>query len=183
MKKLAAILLMGVFFFNWFGYRLLTDYLQQRADEHLEAKLDRHDYDESQLFEMRVPLNMPYQTVSFGFERVDGEIEINGIHYKYVKRKVENGELVLMCLRNDTKMRLLSARTEFFKMVNDLQNPTSNRDSSPAPSTKSPVTDYWQEQNDWSIRAVEGMGRQYVGLIALLPASPVLSTPAQPPEC
>lgn len=118
MKKLAAILLIGVFFFNWFGFRLLTGFMQHRADQHLEAKLDRNDYDERLLLEMRVPLNMPYQTASSGFERIDGEIEIDGIHYKYVKRKIENGELVLLCLPNQAKMRIQSARDEFFQLVN-----------------------------------------------------------------
>jgi hypothetical protein len=182
-KKLAAILLIGVFFFNWFGFRLLTDFMQHRSDQHLEAKLDRNDYDETQLLEMRVPLNMPYQTTSSGFERIDGEIEIEGIHYKYVKRKIENGELVLLCLPNQAKMRIQSARDEFFKLVNDLQNPLQNKSSQPAASYKSPVTEYWQQQNDWAIQAFEGMTRQYVGLVASIPASPVLTTPAQPPEC
>lgn len=184
MKKLAAILLTSVFFFNWFGYRLLTDYLQHKADQHLEAQFDRHDYDESQLIEMRVPLNMPYQIASTDFERIDGEIEIDGIHYKYVKRKVDQGELVLLCLPNENKMRLQSARDDFFKLVNDLQNPTQNKNSQPAPSFKSPVTEYWDQQNDWSLQqAFAGLSRHYVGLVALLPSSPVLTTPAQPPEC
>lgn len=182
MKKLAAILLISVFFFNWFGYRLLTDYLQHTADRHLEAQLDLNNYDESQLIEMRVPINMPYQTMSSGFERIDGEIEIDGIHYKYVKRKIENGELVVMCLPNQTKMRLESAREEFFKLVHDLENPAQNKNSQPAPSFKSPVTEYWQQQNDWAIQAFEGMARQYVASTSLLPAAPVLTSPAQPPE-
>lgn len=182
MKKLAAILLIGVFFFNWFGYRLLTDFLQHKADQKLEAKLDRNDYDESQLIEMRIPLNMPYQTISSGFERIDGEIEIKGIHYKYVKRKVEAGELVLLCLPNHSKMQLESARDEFFQLVNDLQNPVQNKSSQPAPSFKSPVTEYWQQQNDWVIQAFEGVTLLHVAATALLPATPVLTTPAQPPE-
>jgi hypothetical protein len=182
-KKLAAILLIGVFCFNWFGYRLLTDYLQQRADLHLEAKLDRNEYDESQLIEMRVPLNMPYQTQSSGFERIDGEIEIDGIHYKYVKRAIEKGELVLLCLPNHTKMQLESASDEYYQAVNDLQNPVQNKGSQPAPSFKSPVTEYWQQQNDWVIQAFEHVILDYVAAAELLPPSPVINSPAQPPEC
>jgi hypothetical protein len=182
-KKIAAILLIGVFFFNWFGYRLLTDLLQHKADKHLEAQLDRNEYDESQLIEMRVPLNMPYQTLSSGFERIDGEIEIEGIHYKYVKRKIEAGELVLLCLPNHSKMQLESARDEFFQLVNDLQNPSQNKDSSPAPAFKSPVTEYWQQKNDWDIMAAEGMSSQFVIVGDVMPQPPVLTTPAQPPEC
>lgn len=183
MKKIAAILLAAVFFFNWFGYRLLTDFLQHRADQQLEARLDHNDYDESQLIEMRVPLNMPYQVASSDFERIDGEIEINGIHYKYVKRKVDNGELVLMCVPNQAKMRLQSARDEFFKLVHDLQNPVQNKSSQPVSTVKSPVTEYWQQQNDWVIQAFEGLPRQYAMAFAALPAQPVINFPAQPPDC
>lgn len=157
--------------------------MQHRADQSLEAQFDRNDYDEEQLIEMRVPLNMPYQTVSSGYERIDGEIEIEGMHYKYVKRKIENGELVLLCLPNQAKMRIQSARDNFYKLVNDLENPLQNKSSQPAASYKSPVTDYWQQQNDWAIQAFEGVARQYVGLVALLPSAPVINTPAQPPEC
>src|SRR5687768_9191109 len=153
MKRAAAILLLIIFLFNWFGYRLLSDYLQHRADTQLESQLDQHQYNEASLIEIRIPLNMPYQNVSSDFERYDGEIEYNGIHYKYVKRKVANGELVLLCLPNENRMRLLNARDEFFKLVNDLQNPSQDKNSTPAHSIQNPVTEYWQQQNNWHLEA------------------------------
>ena len=67
MKRAAAILLLSIFLFNWFGYRLLSDYLQDRADIQLESQLDQHQYDETSLIEIRVPLNMPYQNISSSF--------------------------------------------------------------------------------------------------------------------
>ena len=150
MKRAAAILLLLIFLFNWFGYRLLSDYLQHRSDTRLELQLDQQQYNEASLIEIRVPLNMPYQTVSSNFERYDGEIEFDGIHYKYVKRKVEKGELVLLCLPNENRMRLQSARDEFFKLVNDLQQ--SSQEKNPASgSIKNPVTEYWQQQNNWQL--------------------------------
>jgi hypothetical protein len=181
-KKLAAILLIALFCFNWFGYRLVTAYLQFRADQRLEAKIDLNDYDESELLEMRVPLNMPYQVQSSGFERIDGEIEINGIHYKYVKRKIDNGELVLLCVPNHGKTQWKHATGTYYQLVNDLQNHAQNS-SQPAPSIKSPVTEYWQQQNDWVIQAFEGMAHEYGAATKLMPASPIITTPAQPPEC
>ena len=72
MKRAAAILLLFIFLFNWFGYRLLSDYLQHRADTHLESQLDQHQYNEASLIEIRIPLNMPYQNVSSDFDRYDG---------------------------------------------------------------------------------------------------------------
>jgi len=183
MKRAAAILLLLIFLFNWFGYRLLSDYLQHRADTRLEAQLDQQQYNEASLIEIRVPLNMPYQSISSSYERYDGEIEFNGIHYKYVKRKVENGELVLLCLPNENRMRLQNARDEFFKLVNDLQHNSQGKNPTPGISIKSPVTEYWDQQNNWQVEALAAQRHQYTGYTNIIPSFPLLTTPAQPPEC
>ncbi|WP_207511597.1 hypothetical protein [Longitalea luteola] len=182
MKRAAAILLLLIFLFNWFGYRLLSDYLQHRADTHLEAQLDRQQYNEASLLEIRIPLNMPYQNITSDFERYDGEIEFNGIHYKYVKRKVEKGELVLLCLPNENRMRLQSARDEFFKLVNDLQQHDPNQ-STPSVAIKNPVTEYWEQQNNWQLEALGLQQHPFTGYAMIMPSSPLITTPAQPPEC
>jgi hypothetical protein len=182
-KRAAAILLLLIFLFNWFGYRLLSDYLQHRADTQLEAQLDQQQYNEASLIEIRVPLNMPYQSISSNFERYDGEIEFNGIHYKYVKRKVENGELVLLCLPNENRMRLQNARDEFYKLVNDLQHNSQSKNSTPGSSIKNPVTEYWDQPNNWQVEALTAQLHQYTGYTKVIPLFPLLTTPAQPPEC
>jgi hypothetical protein len=183
LKQLAAILLLGILFFNWFGYRLLADLLQQKADIELEARLDQHDYDEAQLIEMRVTLNLPYQTNWTDFERVDGEIEINGIHYKYVKRKVQDGQLVLLCLPNETKMRLQTARDDFFKLVNDLQHPSQGKKSDNGRSFTNFSTEYWSEKNDWSFAALLYQPPYYHPNNTVLKTVSFTFTPEQPPEC
>ncbi|MEO5684225.1 MAG: hypothetical protein ABIQ88_16410 [Chitinophagaceae bacterium] len=134
MKKIASILLLGLLLFNWCGYRWVINLVQQNADTRLEAKLDRNEYDESQLIEIKVPVNLPYQTNWAAFERYDGEIEVNGVHYKYVKRKMEDGQLVLKCIPNQTKQRLESAKDDLFKITNDLQQDNAAKKSG-APAT------------------------------------------------
>lgn len=153
MKRLAAILLVSVLLFNWFGYRILSDIIERNADLALEQRLDNSDYDESQLIEIKVPIQLPYQTNWKEFERVDGEIEVNGIHYKYVKRTVYNDSLILLCLPHESKMKLQSARDEFFKLVNDLQHPSQNKNSDKgnSVSAKNPITEYYSSQNNWMI--------------------------------
>lgn len=185
LKKIAAILLLGILFFNWFGYRLLADILQQHADIKLEARLDQNDYDESQLFEMRVMLNLPYQTNWADFERVDGEIEIDGIHYKYVKRKVQDGQLVLLCLPNEAKMRLQTARDDFFKLVNDLQHPSQNKksDNNHSLSFNNFSAEYWSQKNDWSFTALLDEPLHHRNAIAALITGGYTSTPERPPDC
>jgi hypothetical protein len=48
-----------------------------------------NDYDESQLIEIRIALDIPTKIAPTGFERHYGEIQFNGQIYAFVKRKVE----------------------------------------------------------------------------------------------
>src|SRR5580658_5132677 len=82
-KRIASILLLAVLFFNWIGYRFVSSYLEDHANARLEAQLDMNDYDESQLISFKVPAeHLAYYNNSKQFDRVDGEIEINGVQYK-----------------------------------------------------------------------------------------------------
>ena len=128
MKKVTAISFLLLFAFNWFGYRLYYDYLQHKTNENLEASFDSNSYDESQLVELKIPVHLPYQTSWTSYQRYDGEININGTSYKYVKRKLSNDTLYLMCIPNIKKMRLETAKNDFYKISNDLaQNDNSKK--------------------------------------------------------
>ena len=125
--------------------------MESKSDVTLEAKIDNSEYDESSLIEIRVPLNAPYLSDnSTEFERYSGELELDGVHYKYVKRKIENGELVLLCLPNKSKTDLQNSREEFFKLVNDL-NQTQNKSKNNNSSFKSVTTEYKKENNAWMV--------------------------------
>jgi len=109
--------------FNWVGYRLFSSYMENKANSTLEAQLDENNYDEAQLISIKVPAsNIPYFSNSDRFERVNGQIELGGVQYKYVKRRLFNDSLELMCIPNQTAMKIQVAKDEFFKLVNDLQH-------------------------------------------------------------
>jgi len=113
---------MGILFFNWYGYKLLSFYLEDKADRQLEARLDEDRYDESQLISIKVPsTHLSYYNSSTKFERVDGQIDVGGVQYKYVKRRLFNDSLELLCIPNNTAMNLQTARNQFFQLVNDIQ--------------------------------------------------------------
>jgi hypothetical protein len=124
LKQVTAIIFILLFAFNWFGYRLMFDYMQHTTNTKLEAQLDDNIYDESDLIQLKVPVHVPYQNNWTSFERYNGEVEIEGTLYKYVKRKYCNDTLYLMCIPNTKKMHLETAKNEFFKITNDL--PGSN---------------------------------------------------------
>jgi hypothetical protein len=98
---------MGILLFNWLGYRLLTNILEERASLRLEARLDRQQYDESQLISIKVPVtHLAYYNTSAGFERTNGTIEVNGIPYNYVKCRLYNDSLEMLCIPNAVKLKL-----------------------------------------------------------------------------
>jgi hypothetical protein len=183
LKRLASILLLSMLLFNWVGYRLLSHYLESEANTELEARLDKSEYNEADLIEIKVPLSLPYNTDWKDFERVDGEIEIEGVHYKFVKRKIVDGQLVLMCLPNDTKMHLQNARDDFFRLVNDLQHNNSGNDNNKSQvSSKNPITEYRKENNNWMITAFSTERFEYAQNVGCLYHSIYQETPSKPPE-
>jgi hypothetical protein len=150
LKKTTAILFFALFLFNLAGYKCWFYYLQQKEQSSLESRLDKEDYNERDLIRFTVPLNMPYQSSWTDFERVDGEVTINGIIYKYVKRKVEDGKLIVLCLPNYKKMKLAKASSEFGSH-GDGVTPPGKRGGS-ASSEKNGSLNEYEENAKWAMR-------------------------------
>ena len=117
--------------------------MEGKANTRLEAQLDNNNYDESQLISIKVPAkHLAYYNNSKQFERVDGEIEINGIQYKYVKKRLYNDEFEYLCIPNNDVNKLRTARDDFFKLVNDLQHNGQGKKSPSHSNTKTFIADY-----------------------------------------
>lgn len=143
MKRLATILLLALLIFNFIGYRLFISVLQQKATNSIVAKIDNQAYSDADLIMVTVPLSMPYIQDSKDFERKDGEITLNGKVYHYVKQKISQGNLVLMCLPDEEKTHLQNAKDDFFRLANELQsNADSKKSGDNAQVIKLTISDY-----------------------------------------
>lgn len=142
MKRLTALFLAGLFLFNLAGYRLFFHYVQKSADIRYQQSLDNNTEDERGMITLKVDLNMPYLAQNTSFERVDGEITIDGKIYKYVKRKIHNGKLVLLCLPDEKRTKLKSSREEYFSIANNLAAHSDKQSAPKASFQKSITTDY-----------------------------------------
>ena len=183
MRRLTAISLTLIFLFNLFGYRALLQYWETQGNIKLEARLDQRQYDEKDLVEVKIPIHLPYHSNWSDFERYDGEIDIDGVHYKYVKRKIFNDSLILLCIPNDIKIKISTARDEFFSLVNDLQKDAANSKSSHSSfSFHFSVGDYiCQENEEWNIPAeTDAVVYCYPAPVRLLSFS--ATSPWQPPD-
>jgi hypothetical protein len=184
LKRIASILLLIVLLFNFIGYRFFSSYLEEKANAQLEAKLDQNDYSNEQLLSLKIPVtNLSYYNNSTQFERVDGQIEINGVQYKYVKRRIYNDSVELLCIPNHTAMSLRSAKDDFFKLVNDLQQTGQNKKTDPHASSKSFSVDNYTLNDSFSISSysiVLSMQNNFSFSASI--TSCYSSTAEQPPE-
>lgn len=120
MRKLTAILLLALFLFNLAGYRIWFYYARQQATRQFELQADNNHYNSEDLITISVPMSMPYQVEQTEFERVDGEIDINGKIYKYVQRKVADGMLILQCLPDERSTHIKKAGDAYLQFASDI---------------------------------------------------------------
>lgn len=113
--------------FNLAGYHLLVDFFQSRQEVQLEARLDQNNYKDEDLVIIKLPVNLPYYNNSENYERVSGSVEVNGTEYKYVKRRIFHDSIELACIPNLDRRKFQSAKNEWLKLNNDLQNNHSGK--------------------------------------------------------
>ena len=97
--------------------------MQDRANLQLQSQLDLRHYDESQLISIKLPAtHLAYYNNSARFERVDGRIDINGVPYQYVKRRIYNDSIELFCIPNQMTLKLRLSGEDYFKLINDIRH-------------------------------------------------------------
>jgi hypothetical protein len=144
-QKSVCAFLLATLVFNWCGYRILAFYLEQKAGATLQAQFDKDEYDHSALISVKIPSpNLPYYHSSKEFYDMEGEIEMGGVFYKFVKRRLYNDTLEFLCLPNKEAMNLNIAKNDFYKRVNDLQqNNPEKKTQSQSSGNKVPSGEYF----------------------------------------
>ncbi len=182
MRKSVSILLLLVFLFNIIGYRALFYYAEKRADASMEARLDNDQYDETELVTIKIPLHNPYQIEQKSFERVNGEINVNGKIFKYVKRKVSDGNLILLCIADNHKNVLKKAKSEYENATNDLTPNSKNTGRSGLQKNLTPG-DYINQCGSLEMCGYGSANVKYTVLDINSVVDTHIVAPGKPPEC
>lgn len=180
LRKIASILLMVILFFNLGGYRILLPLMQDHADRKLESLIDNHEYDESELVEIRVALNLPYQQRYTEYERHYGEIEIDGNSYTYVKSRVEGDVVIFKCIANASRQTLKNIHNDLARANSGADMPGPSRQQSSF--AKNALSDYDDSnQFDHSFSFVGINNPLHISYLLAIPQV-VSRTPHEPPE-
>lgn len=184
LKSIAAIGLLMLLLFNLCGYRVVADWLQHNAESRLQAVIEDGSFDKQQLVELSVVTNLPYTNDWLDWERCNGTIEINGIHYQYVERKLEKGSMHYRCLPNHEKQTLVSARDQFFQLVNNFNQQNEQKSSSKSVVISNFIGDY--DEFNHLVYKIEPFNEPFTSTMSFYTAN-LLKVPAliphQPPEC
>jgi hypothetical protein len=157
--------------------------MQNRSDRVLEASLDKEEYDPNDLITVKVPLTLPYVNDWSDFQRANGEIEIEGRVYKFVKRKICQGQLILLCLPDDRKTHLKMAKEDFFKLTNDLSAISSKKQHNGNTTSFKYIQGDYDDQRPAYLSRTSENGVEYpVPADQVRWPSPYYTIPGQPPE-
>ena len=158
---------------------MFIGYLQKANETTLAVQLDMGQYNETELISIKTPLNLPYYTNSENYERVYGSIEIEGVGYEYVKRRIYNDSLELLCLPDKVHQKLESAKVDFFKMSSDIPGSSQNKKNA---SFKNVLPEFCEAMAIFSLRPAYKTGNEYfIFATQILPTTFSL-VEEQPPE-
>lgn len=115
LRQLICILLTGILLFNFTGYRLLIDLFIASQHHTMNRTIDREDFIETSLISFKMPMQMPYYTNDARFERAYGEVDVDGVKYHYVKRRVFNDSLEVLCIPDAVSTRLQQQKQRYLQ--------------------------------------------------------------------
>ena len=180
-KRLIAILFLSVFLFNLFGYRLLISYWQYQEESKLEAKTQT--ISDEELVSIKVATVLPpYTYVSDTYETVNGEVDVDGMTYKYVKRKIFKDSIEFLCIAHVEKKRLENAREEFFKLSNDLQNATNQKKNTNTLQIKPISFEYCSLTESYNFLELKESPRSFCGILTAFKSILLSGSLDHPPE-
>lgn len=182
MRKLGAILMLTVFTFNIAGYQLVYNYLSGKSDKNLELALDANNYRDEDLITIKQPTNLPYYTDSKEFQRIDGEVEVDGVKYKYVKCRIYNGFLEMLCIPNKAKMQIEQDKNEYAKVAHDFQQNDTQKKNGSQKSFQKSLSEY-EEQSLITIDCGSKLiSTSYVLVQSVFEENHYFTTVEQPPD-
>lgn len=151
MKKGASILFISTLLFNGFGYRILSNYFDQKATNQFNQRIEENNYNEADLVLIKTPINLPYYANHPQFEQVQGEMVVNGVIYQYVARRIFNDSLELKVLPNQDRLHIKNIREDFYKLASDFEQGGIDKKSIPVNKAFSKIInfDYYNQSIKW----------------------------------
>jgi hypothetical protein len=100
LKKFIATVMLSIYLFSIGGQLIVHQYLSYLSDRYFEEQTDKGRYNVSDLFEVKLPVDMAQISDWKEFENITGQIQFDNISYNYVKMKLTRTAIYLLCVPN-----------------------------------------------------------------------------------
>lgn len=120
MKRLFALVLLGVHLFNTGGYTLIFQYFIHQSEAQIVKNIYENKVDATQLVQIKLPVHSPGITDWPDYEHIQGQIQLKDVYYNYVGVKMTRDTMYLVCIANSTKTKLVNANLIVAKNVSDV---------------------------------------------------------------
>ncbi len=109
----------------------------------MSERIDAGRYNTEETITIKIPLTIPYNTISPEYHRAEGTFEYHGELYKLIQQKVADDTLYTICIRDKHEQNIHNTLTDLVKLSNDLPTTSKQKiklsgfllkDFTPAPS-------------------------------------------------
>lgn len=112
---------MALLSFYWWGYQLVFDTIDIYVKASTARKIDKGEYQPSQLTTIVVDLELPYTSNWQQFEKIEGEIWVDNVPHRFVERIYRDGKMIYHCLPDIDGIKLNDARSAVASVSLDLE--------------------------------------------------------------
>jgi hypothetical protein len=158
----------------------MISYLENSNELLFEKKVDKGEYYNHELVSVKVILSLPYPTSSLNYENAFGSLNINGHEYRYIKRRIYNDTLELLCLPNHENRKLQLASNEFAKSFAEGQATVPLKKNSNVVKVNLP--DLYQPESSYEQLTITPEKNKHVSTDSLIYLHRYASQPDRPPQ-
>ncbi len=112
--------MMLVVLFNLGGYSLFFQYMINMSDSKIINQINNNHYHNSDLVEVKIPVNLPTLQDWTEFETVSGQVQFKNNKYNYAQIRMTRDTLYLLVIPNYERTKLVNANIIYAKQVNDI---------------------------------------------------------------
>jgi hypothetical protein len=178
LKKLIAITLLLVHLFNIGGQLALHQFLVYKSDKFFNEQIGKNYYNLNDLTEIRIPINIPKAVTWQSYVKVAGRVQFKNTAYNYVKIKITQSAIYLLCVPNYETTHLCNHNIIDASHIDDIPVPKKNH----VPFGKLNIVAYsYQAIHYWFLSPTIEIGQ----IIPQRPSFIIKSTiegPGQPPD-
>ncbi|MGN6397280.1 MAG: hypothetical protein ACTHMI_17055 [Mucilaginibacter sp.] len=180
MKRLFAIVLLGIHLFSIGGYTLLYRYYMHQSDVQIVKEIFDNKVNDAKLIELKIPVHMPTVQDWDEYEVIQGQIQLKDTYYNYVRMKLTRDTMYFVCIPNNVKTRLAKANVIAAREFSDV--PFSKKGHEAPVKKVNSLSDYTLETFGYTYTNFETHITSVNRRVSFILDSPFIESPGKPPN-